>query len=310
MSAEQLSGRSSGRVPSPRPTSQVRGVRRAISGNDSLPAPAVVRRVGVRQAERAIEDLTPLELDIIGTLAHTRLAAGRQLQRLHFESSLSGQRQARRVLARLVERRVLARLGRNIGGRRAGSAGFVYSLEVIGQRFVHPDGQWRRPWTPGQAFVAHAVAVTECYVQLVEGQRSRRWRLQDFQAEPVCWRSFIGPRGRHQVLKPDAYARIELDGYEDRWFLEIDRGTEDLGRIQRKARTYVQYWQVGRETVFPRVLWVTVRPARQAAVVRALAALPAESWQLFQVCLDAQLAATVAAWAGDLTPKPDSQEGR
>lgn len=112
------------------------------------------------------------------------------------------------------------------------------------------------------------------------------------------------------MLKPDAYAGVELDGYEDRWFLEIDRGTEDLGRIQGKARTYVEYWQIGRETVFPRVLWVNTRPARQAAIARALAALPAESWQIFQVCLDDQFAATVAAGAGDLTPESDSKEGR
>jgi len=163
---------------------------------------------------------------------------------------------------------------------------------------------------PGASFVAHAVAVTECYVELVEGERQGHWRLLDFSAEPGCWRSFVGPRGRHLVLKPDAYPCVELDGYQDRWFVEIDRGTEDLGRIHRKARTYVQYWQIGREELFPRVLWVTTRPARLAALVTALGALPADQWQLFQVCLAEEFAATVAAGAGNSPAETNGKEGR
>lgn len=144
---------------------------------------------------------------------------------------------------------------------------------------------------------AHAVAVTECYTQLVEGGRDGRWRLLDFHTEPACWRSFIGPRGRHSTLKPDAFTAVGMDRFEDRWYLEIDRGTEDLGRIQRKALTYIDYWQTGREAVFPRVLWVTIRPARQAALERALRDLPAEGRALFQVCTAEQFAAVIAAGA-------------
>lgn len=310
MSAAEMSDRSSGRVVSLPAPSHAKGGGGPFNGNDSLSAPAAVRRVGAAWAEQVIRGLTPLKLAIVEGLARTRLATGHQLQRLHFEPSPSSQRQARRVLASLVERRVLARLGRTIGGRRAGSAGFVYSLDVVGKRIINPDGQWRRPWTSSLAFVAHAVAVTECYVGLVEGERQGRWRLLDFQAEPLCWRSFVGPRGLQLVLKPDAYVGVEVDGYEDRWFLEIDRATEDLGRIQRKARTYVSYWQVGREAVFPRVLWVTTRQAREAALVSALAALPADHWQLFQVCLTEDFAATIGAGAGATEVEPDSQEGR
>jgi len=253
--------------------------------------------VGAAQAERVIAGLTPLERAIVASLGTVRLASGRQLQRLHFAPTLSGQRQARRTLSSLTDRRVLARLGRTIGGRRAGSAGFIYTLDVVGQRLLRPDDSWRRPWTPSQTFVAHAVAVAECYTKLVEGGRDGRWALLDFSAEPACWRSFVGPRGRHSVLKPDAYAAVGLGGYEDRWYLEVDQATEDLGRIQRKARVYVDYWQVGREAVFPRVLWVTTRPARQAALIQALADLPPVGRQLFRVCTEEQFTDAIAAGA-------------
>ena len=85
--------------------------------------------------------------------------------------------------------------------------------------------------------------------------------------------------------------------FEDRWYLEVDRATEDLGRIQRKSRTYIDYWQTGRQAVFPRVLWVTIRPARLAALARALYDLPADGRALFQVCTAEQFAAVIAAGA-------------
>jgi hypothetical protein len=201
------------------------------------------------------------------------------------------------VLSGLTDRRVLARLGRDIGGRRAGSAGFIYTLDVVGLRLLRPDGTRRRPWAVGDAFVAHAVAVAECYTQLVEGGRDGRWKLLDFRAEPACWRRFVGPRGHHSTLKPDAFTAVGMGGFEDRWYLEVDRGTEDLGRIQRKARSYLDYWHTGREAVFPRVLWVTVRPPRQAALARALYDLPADGRALFQVCTAEQFAAVIAAGA-------------
>lgn len=299
MSAAEPSGRSSGRVANGGASDLRRAATGGRSSNDSLAVPAAPRRVGATQAEQVIAGLTPLERAIVLTLARVRLATGGQLQRLHFASTLSGQRQARRTLLSLTERRVLTRLGRTIGGRRAGSAGFVYGLDVIGQRLVRPDDQWRRPWTPGQAFVAHAIEVTECYVTLVEGARQGRWGLLDFQAEPACWRSFVGRHGRHLVLKPDAFLRAALGEFEDRWFVEVDRGTEDLGRIRRKALIYLDYWRSGREAVFPRVLWATTRPARRDALASGLAALPAETRGLFQVCVSTQFSQVVAAGAGD-----------
>jgi hypothetical protein len=254
--------------------------------------------VPAARAEQIILGLSRVELDIVASLARVRLASGGQLAQLHFPATASGARHARRVLASLTARRVVARLERTIGGRRAGSAGYVYGLDVVGQRLVKPDGAFRRPWTPGQAFVAHAVAVTDCYVRLVELHRAGRVELLDFTAEPACWRSFAAGGGTRLTLKPDAYLRVANGAYEDRWFLEVDRATEDLGRIQRKARLYGRYWQTGREAVFPRVLWLTTRPARRDALHRALHRLPANERQLFQVDLLSNFDAVLTAGPG------------
>ncbi len=64
--------------------------------------------------------------------------------------AVSAARIARRVLARLTELGVLARLERRIGGLRAGSSGYVYYLGPAGQRLVaYWQGQaYPRPLPP------------------------------------------------------------------------------------------------------------------------------------------------------------------
>jgi hypothetical protein len=126
--------------------------------------------------------------------------------------------------------------------------------------------------------------VSECYVRLIEAGQSGQLELLAFEGEPACWRSFVGRRGNHQTLKPDAFVRVGLDEFEDRWFLECDRSTEDIPRVLRKCQAYVQFWQVTKEPVFPRVLWVASRAERAAALHRCLAELPEEHRQLFACC--------------------------
>jgi hypothetical protein len=169
---------------------------------------------------------------------------------------------------------VLARLARSVGGSSAGSTGFVYCLDVIGQRLLHPDAPVRRPWLPSTGFVKHAVMVSECYVRLREAEREGHLELLDFQAEPGCWRTYVDRRGSGRTLKPDAFVVIGLGEFEDRWFLECDRATEDLPRIVRKNESYRRYREAGLEAVFPKVLWIASReaghrPRRRPAVGNA-----------------------------------------
>jgi hypothetical protein len=284
MSVQDQPGRSSGRVTNPAASDLARGTDGTVSRDDCLSIRSPIRRVRPARAETIIGSLDSLQRALTADVGRARLATGGQLRRLHFPDTGSGKRHARRVLEGLVNQRVLTRLGRTIGGRSAGSTGFVYSLDVVGQRLLDPLAPLRRPWLPSQAFVNHAVMVTECYVQLREAEQAGRLELLEFQTEPSCWRDFVDRRGSHRTLKPDAFVRIASDDFEDLWFLECDRGTEDLARIRRKNQVYVDYWQTGKEAVYPRVLWIGSRPERARALAGCLTEMPAEHQPLFASC--------------------------
>ncbi|WP_045877253.1 replication-relaxation family protein [Pseudofrankia sp. DC12] len=241
--------------------------------------------VTTRQVAALAATITPRERELLATLAVVRVATGAQLVRLHLGDVSA--RRARGVLAGMVARRLLGRLPRRVGGVRAGSAGFVYTLDVAGQRLMNPERtRWQRPWPVGTPFLAHSLAVTELYVALREAEAAGLLVVAGFQAEPASWRSFPGVGGGRMVLKPDGRVTLRLGRYEDTWIVEIDRATESLSTIRRKCETYIRYWQSGREgEVFPRVLWVVPDEGRRDQLLAALSRLPADTWQLFTVAL-------------------------
>jgi hypothetical protein len=235
--------------------------------------------------ERSLSDR---DRSVLTSLHRLRMATADQLTRLHFTDV--SPRQARASLASLVERRLVARLPRPIGGVRAGSAGYIYLLDVAGVRLTRPtSGRVYRPWQAGWPFLTHSLAVTEVIVRLVEADRAGHLRLLDFSTEPATWRSFPAPGGGRLILKPDAAVTVQLGQFEDRWFLEIDRGTEATTTIGRACDRYRAYWSTGleqeREGVFPRVLWLVPDASRYQQLVETLAKQPAEAWSLFAVAL-------------------------
>lgn len=250
--------------------------------------------ITAERAEQIAGRLTPREHEVVQTLDRLRVASSFQLQRLHVweGTPASNVRQARRLLAHLTELRVVARLERRVGGATSGSDGYVYGLDVAGQRIASACGpagglRLRRPWTPGVPFLRHAVAVSELYVWLIEQQRGGALEVLDFDAEPLCWRRFTGPHGAAVMLKPDAYARLRVGQYEDSYFVEVDRATVSGPALTRKLTTYRRFWQTGREQerrgVFPRVLWLVPSEARKAVLVDRCASQPADAWPLFQI---------------------------
>lgn len=225
---------------------------------------------------------------IIHAVARLQLASGQQLQRLYYQPSPAGRRLARLDLARLSAWRILARLDRRVGGVRAGSDGYVFAMDALGQRLVQPDRRrYRPPYTPQPAFMAHALAVSELYVQLRELAGSGELELVRFDAEPASWRRFTGPGGRQIVLKPDAFVIVANGDYENHYFIEVDRGTESLPRIADKVRLYTRYWQRGVEQsaqgVFPEVLWVTPDDRRRTQLLDVVTYLDAEQQRLFGI---------------------------
>jgi hypothetical protein len=239
------------------------------------------------------DDLSDRDRQMVELVGRFGVVSGRQVERLFFvagSDTSSNARLARRSLARLAERRVLVRLERRIGGVRAGSAGTVYRLGAVGDRLVRlwrgEGGRGRTSREPGRLFVRHGLAVTETFVRLREAERSGALEVLAFDPEPASWRPFAGAGGR-QVLKPDAYAAIGLGEYEDRYFIELDCGTEGSGALAAKCRTYLAYFRSGAEQaehgVFPRIAWITTTEQRVSLITDVCGKLPAAAWPLFAV---------------------------
>lgn len=206
---------------------------------------------------------------------------------------------ARKQLGQLVRWGVLARFGRSVGGVKSGSAGYLYTAGIVGQRLVDPGRSRYFPrWVPRPSFLRHALAVSELYVRLREADAEGASELLAYDTEPACWRRYFGPGGARSVLKPDALAVVGLDDYEYRYFVEIDCGTEHRPQIVAKAKSYVRYWQSGREQadigIFPFVLWVAPDGDRAAFLADALSTLPAEHWRVFLVATADDAAKTIA----------------
>ena len=110
-----------------------------------------------------------------------------------------------------------------------------------------------------------------------------------FDVEPDCWREHRDGLGAPRQLKPDAYARIGIGAYEDRYFIEVDLGSESMSVMTTKLKLYLDYFASGTEQaahgVFPKVLLLTNGDKRKAKLLSLLDRLPAETWRLFAVDL-------------------------
>lgn len=266
-----------------------------------------VRR-SVSRLARVNAALTDGDRIVLQTLAALRLATTSQLQRLHFTAGTTSAnlRAAQRALGKLAALGVVTRLERRIGGVRAGSAGQVYGLGTAGQHLVTGHGpaggrQIRRPWTPSLPFVSHRLAITELDVRLVEAERRGELELVSFTAEPEAWRRYLGPHGATAWLKPDAFVVVGAGDYEDRWFVEVDLGTESPLVIARKCRAYLDYQSSGREQaetgVFPLVLFIVPSERRRRTILGVTKRQPTTAGRLFRVTTDDAAIQTIAGGA-------------
>lgn len=303
----RTSARIAARVTNPEESLQARAGKPSRFADDSCSTPlrqdsrgryVTAHRLAVM--ERTLSDR---DREVLTTLTRVRVATARQLYQLHFEGVT--RRQARAALASLAGRRLITRLPRVVGGVRAGSTGYVYTLDLAGIRLMHPEhARPQRPWSVGHAFLDHSLAITDLYVRLVEAHRTGRLTLADFVTEPGCWRRFSGSGGGPITLKPDAAVRLLVGRFEDRWFIEVDRGTESRTALARKCDLYRQYWQTGREQsrangIFPKVLWLVPDERRQAALADVIGRQPAYAWPLFAASLNTEAVERLLRGAGE-----------
>ncbi len=262
----------------------------ASARKDSRSSLSSSRRLSPRRLAEIEGRLSERDLQIMALVGRFRVLSGAQLQRLFWPegSSQTRARLTRHGLARLSRLGVLAPLARTVGGVRAGSAGRCYALGLAGQRLLGTGTrQPRNPYTPGERYLAHALAVSELYVELVQAQRRGVAEIIAFDPEPVCWRPYTGPWASRLVLKPDAYLKLGVGEYAHSWLIERDMATESLATIERKAQRHLDYYRSGQEQrtkrVAARVAWIAPDEQRARAIGAALERLPAEAAQLFAV---------------------------
>lgn len=248
--------------------------------------------------------LSERDLAVLESLRAHRLMTTGHIRRLHFVhghatiGAASGA--AMRVLGRLEGHGLLARLSRRIGGVRAGSSGIVWQLGSTGERLLrtmHGLPKRRRYVEPSTAFTEHTLAVTELAIQVRELADAGQLEVLSLQTEPSCWRSFLGPLGTREWLKPDLYVITANGEFEDHWFLEADLATEHPPVVVRKARVYQRYAATGahqgRHGLFPAVVWVVPDAARQRALETALAGERGLQPDLFRVTTTSEVTALV-----------------
>lgn len=251
-------------------------------------------RVGRNQLEKYSEELTRRDREILASLKKCKFLLTGQIQRLHITNASTqkaAQRAAARELRKLKDYGLVATLERRIGGSRAGSGSLIWHLTEAGERFLvmdNPEQYTRRRYLePSRMFLKHSLAISECYVQLVEiCRRTPGLTLLTADWEPDCWRPYT-QHGKIVSLKPDLFAATKSDGYEDRWFIEIDLSTESPSTIIGKCDRYRDYYRSGLEQkqfgVFPVVVWLVLDTGRKDRLRTAIQEAYPKGGKLFIV---------------------------
>ena len=240
----------------------------------------------------------PMQARLLALVAAHRFATTTQLARLtalEYASPASALRQTQRHLASLAQQRLLTSLERRVGGWQGGSAVTIWAATTRGHRLVAAEnGEWeevprrQRSREVSTTFLDHLLAITEVRTSIEEAVRQEVDTEAAVALEPDCWRTRLGPSGQVQVLRPDLAVTITSPAYEDRYLIEVDRATENPGRVIATCWRYQEHQaQVGDDGVFPLVVWLVPNDRRRHRLERAIARSTGLLRDLFRViCLD------------------------
>ena len=223
----------------------------------------------------------PMQARLLALVAVHRFATTTQLARLtapEYTSPASALRQTQRHLANLAQQRLLTSLERRVGGWQGGSAVTIWAATTRGQRLVAADEgegevpRRQRPREVSTTFLDHLLAITEVRTGIEEAVRQEADTEAAVALEPDCWRTALSPSGQVQVLRPDLAVTITSPAYEDRYLIEVDRATENPGRVIATCWRYQEHQaQASDGDVFPLVVWLVPTDRRRHRLERAIA---------------------------------------
>ena len=224
----------------------------------------------------------PMQARLLALVAAHRFATTTQLARLtalEYASSASALRQTQRHLASLAQQRLLTSLERRVGGWQGGSAVTIWAATTRGHRRVAAEGEdvprRQRPREVSTTFLDHLLAITEVRTSIEEAVRQEADTEVAVALEPDCWRTALSPSGQPQVLRPDLAVTITSPAYEDRYLVEVDRATENPGRVIATCWRYQEHQATSAPAsdgdVFPLVVWLVPTDRRRHRLERAIA---------------------------------------
>lgn len=262
----------------------------------------------------------PMQARLLALVAAHRFATTTQLARLtapEYASSASALRQTQRHLASLAQQRLLTSLERRVGGWQGSSAVTIWAATTRGQRLVATgEGdevpRRQRPREVSTTFLDHLLAITEVRTSIEEAVRQQTDTEATVALEPDCWRTRLGPSGQVQVLRPDLAVTITSPAYEDRYLMEVDRATENPGRVIATCWRYQEHQatsvQASDRDVFPLVVWLVPTDRRRHRLERAIAHSTGLLRDLFRVIRLDQLPTLIHGGPAAIpTPQPSNQ---
>lgn len=249
----------------------------------------------------------PMQARLLALVAAHRFATTTQLARLtalEYASSASALRQTQRHLANLAQQRLLTSLERRVGGWQGGSAVTIWAATTRGHRLVAAENgekeevpRRQRPREVSTTFLDHLLAITEVRTSIEEAVRQQTDTEAVVVLEPECWRTALGPSGQVQVLRPDLAVTITSPAYEDRYLIEVDRATENPGRVIATCWRYQEHQATSAPAsdgdVFPLVVWLVPTDRRRHRLERAIAHSTGLLRDLFRVIRLDQLSSLI-----------------
>ena len=236
----------------------------------------------------------PMQARLLALVAAHRFATTTQLARLtapEYASPASALRQTQRHLASLARQRLLTSLERRVGGWQGGSAVTVWAATTRGHRLVAADEgdevpRRQRPREVSTTFLDHLLAITEVRTSIEEAVRQEVDTEAAVALEPDCWRTALSSSGQVQVLRPDLAVTITSPAYEDHYLIEVDRATENPGRVIATCWRYQEHQATSQASdgdVFPLVVWLVPTDRRRHRLERAIAHSTGLLRELFRV---------------------------
>lgn len=281
---------------------------------ESLPTPEPIEilvpetksRLGRQRLLSFLEILSNRDLAVLRSIDCAKYMTTSQICRLHFADAVSGlaaSRNSARMMRRLREYGFVKAFGRRIGGIRAGSNAYIWALTEAGQRLLALSDDEEKPSRghrhiePSYSHLRHTVAVAECYVQVAEIVRNNPdISLKKIEWEPDCWRPYTRD-GRSLRLKPDLFLVTRSQGFEDRWFMEMDLCTESVQVVVEKGRRYYDYFRTGIEQkkheVFPMTVWIVPTAARKEKLTKGFELALKSAAKMFIVITPDELEKTI-----------------